>query len=213
MTFWYQSEHARFCDARLLPLLAMAAKRQRTTGLGGGTGDIKPQYFTLVSGPMASDEYDVVQFSLPVNRLGTTKTKATVFEILSLDWFLGIDSLLDGSHVTWAFLTTSTRRVDQDGALQGTLSQDLESPQSIGPAVRVNVSNAPASGAFSYQVPIHVDTTDGAGNGVLVATDSIFVVSGNVGNGITSKTIVKVKYRLTDVGITEYVGIVQSQQI
>ena len=190
----------------------MAAKRQRVTGLGGGTGDIKPQYFTLQSGQMNTNAYAVVQFPLPVPRFGTTKTKATVFEVLGLDWYIGVGTLLDGSHIEWAFLTTTTNRSDNDPALEVDLETDLLRPQTLGPAIRTNVSNAATSGAFSYETPIHIDTTDGAGNGVLVATDTIFLVTGNVASGAASTTIVKMKYRLTNIGISEYVGIVQSQQ-
>ena len=190
----------------------MASKRQRVE-LGGGTGDVKPQYFTMKSGAMISDTYDVTQFSLPVPRFGTMKTKATVFEILSLDWYLAIDAALDGSHVTMALLTTSTNRLDTQPAILQSITQDVAEPRSIGAALQVNVSNAPASGALSNNMPIHIDTTDGAGNGVLVATDSIFLVTANVDNGVGSETVVKMKYRLTNIGISEYVGIVQSQQV
>jgi len=38
------------------------------------------------------------------------------------------------------------------------------------------------------------------------------MVTGNVDNGLASESIVKMKYRLTNIGISEYVGIVQSQQ-
>jgi len=189
----------------------MAAKRQRTE-LGGGTGDVKPQIFTLHSGAMATDTLDVVNFALPVPRFGTMKTKATVFEILSLDWYLSVDALLDGSHVNWGYMTTSTSRFDGEGALLVDLENDLIKTQTFGAAVVTNISNAPASGAFSNQMPVHIDLTDGAGNGILVATDSIFLVSGNVANGLISRSIVKMKYRLTNIGISEYVGIVQSQQ-
>jgi len=120
----------------------MAAKRQRVE-LGGGTGDVKPQYFTMKSGAMLANQYDVVSFALPVPRFGTMKTKATVFEILSLDWFLAIDAQLDGTHVTWGFLTTSTARLGNEPALLLALQQDLAEPRTLGPAVQVNISWLP----------------------------------------------------------------------
>ncbi len=189
----------------------MAAKRQRTE-LGGGTGDIKPQFFTLNSGTMSADTYDVVQFALPVPRFGTMKTKATVFEILSLDWYLGVSEARDGTHTIGGYLTTSTTRVDSEPAIEQDFATDLSRPQTIGMGVRVNVSNAAASGAFSHQMPIHIDTTDGAGNGILVATDSIFLVTANTNLTQDTTSTLKMKYRLTNIGISEYVGIVQSQQ-
>jgi hypothetical protein len=63
-------------------------------------------------------------------------------------------------------------------------------------------------GAF----PVTIDLTDSNGNGMLIATDSLYVVAANV-SGTASEAICKVFYRLVNVGITEYVGIVQSQQV
>ncbi len=189
------------------------AKRARTEGLGGGTGDIKPQFLTLRSGTMVSDQYAVETFALPVPRFGTMKTKATVFELLSIDWFLAVDALLDGSHVTMGFLTTSTaRRGGEPGSLFE-MQEDLRLPVTLGAAMQTNVSNAPASGAFTGVLPIHVDLTDGAGNGVLIATDTLTVVAANVANGVPADSIAKIKYRLTNIGVAEYVGIVQGQQV
>lgn len=61
-------------------------------------------------------------------------------------------------------------------------------------------------------MPQTIDMTDSEGNGVLIATDSIFIVSGAVGNIVPGQAVAKVLYRLKEVGIQEYVGIVQSQQ-
>lgn len=191
----------------------MAAKRARTDGLGGGTGDIKPQYLTLRTGTMTPDLYAVNTFALPVPRFGTMKTKATVFELLTLDWYLAVDALLDGSHVTFAFISTSTARRLGEPCTLFEMQEDLRLPVTLGAAMQTNVSNAPTSGALSNHFPVHIDLTDGAGNGVLIATDTITVVAGNVANGVPADTILKMKYRLTNIGIAEYVGIVQSQQV
>lgn len=53
--------------------------------------------------------------------------------------------------------------------------------------------------------------TDGAGNGMLVATDRLTMVYGDVASAIVSSCSVHILYRLVEVGIEEYVGIVQSQ--
>ena len=61
-------------------------------------------------------------------------------------------------------------------------------------------------------MPIHVDLTDNAGNGMLVATDRIVIYGANTSGTIAGTYVAKVLYRLKEVGIQEYVGIVQSQQ-
>jgi len=63
------------------------------------------------------------------------------------------------------------------------------------------------------QFPIHIDLTDQNGNGMLIATQTIVVNGGNTsGTAATARTYTaKVLYRLIEVGIEEYVGIVQAQ--
>ena len=61
-------------------------------------------------------------------------------------------------------------------------------------------------------MPIHIDTSDGQGNGILVATDRIVLITGDVGGAIVGTTACKILYKTIEVGIQEYVGIVQSQQ-
>lgn len=195
----------------------MAAKRARSTGgsVTGGTGDVKPQILTLTSREMVNSAYAVETFALPVARFGSTvKTKATVFEILSVDWYLSMGVQLDGTHTNWAFLSTTTARVQDEGAVLADLAVDAANPRTIALAVQTYLSNAPAEGALSSIMPISIDLTDSNGNGVLVATDFIALVSGNFDNGVglSSFSTAKVKYRLSNVGVAEYVGIVQSQQ-
>ncbi len=190
------------------------AKRARTAGgagLGGGTGDIKPQYLTLSSGDNVMDTYDVTQFALPVPRFGTTKTKATVFEILSIDWYLAPAVLTDGVHSVFAYLTTATNRVDTEPFILTDIALDLGRSQSFGAVVENNILIT--TGGLNANLPKSVDLTDGAGNGILVATDSITLVVANVDDAANAVTVAKVKYRLTNIGIAEYVGIVQSQQV
>ena len=189
----------------------MAAKRQRTE-LGGGTGDVKPQYLTLASGTMSPDTFDVVQFALPVPRFGTMKTKATVFELLSVDWYLATQDLTNGLHSDIGYLTTSTNRVDSEPFIIDDMATDLGRPNTFA-AVIDNAILLGAAGAKNAQQPQHIDMTDGAGNGILVATDSLTMVTGNVSNATDVVSVVKILYRLTNIGIAEYVGIVQSQQV
>lgn len=64
------------------------------------------------------------------------------------------------------------------------------------------------------------DLTDGAGHGVLVATDNVFLtlqtalssIIGTSVGGITGVAECAILYRFKEVGLAEYIGIVQSQQ-
>lgn len=190
------------------------SKRSRTSGgsLTGGTGDIKPQIFTLSTGTQgATDDYVTDRIPLPVPRIGTMKTKATIFEILWVDWYLSPEGSRVVPITQWAFLSTVTTRSDGDASTLATLAEDLNDPRSF--AVAVLMSADDTSGGGFFTMPKHIDLTDDNGNGILVATDQIVITGGSLSATAAGQFICKVGYRLVNVGITEYVGIVQSQQI
>jgi len=193
----------------------MAAKRRRAesgAAVTGGTGDVKPQIMTLTTGVAgALSDYVVNQSSLPVPRFGTMKTKATVLEFLSLDWYINIENSGDRDTIDWAYLTTNSIRADADTATQASAAIDAVDPRTFG-MVLITWDTSTAVGISELIMPFHVDLTDQAGNGILIATDNITVVMGSVNNAVAGQAICKVLYRLVNVGITEYVGIVQSQQ-
>jgi hypothetical protein len=68
-------------------------------------------------------------------------------------------------------------------------------------------------------VDIH-DLTDGAGHGILIATDNIYLgvnaslSSFNLGDAdpIVGGVSANLIYRFKEIGLSEYIGIVQSQQ-
>jgi hypothetical protein len=66
--------------------------------------------------------------------------------------------------------------------------------------------------AIIKKAPEVIDLTDGAGHGILVATDSIFVQVNSASTGLTISVPFKILYRWKRVSLTEYIGIVQSQQ-
>ena len=196
-----------------------AAKRARTAsgafagaGLTGGTGDVKPQYLT-VSTPVASaiNEYAVAVVALPVARFGAVKDRATVMEILGVDWYLGIQDVSDGNHLQWAFLSTVTDRTADATSTSATCAEDAQNPLTLAMAFQ-NLIISGGSGGHVTTLPVSIDTTDGAGNGILIATDRLSIVFGASANFVAGNAVAKIKYRLVNVGIAEYVGIVQSQQ-
>ncbi len=189
----------------------MKRRRTNTDTLTGGTGDVKPQIFTMNSGVAgAINDYAVTAHILPIPRFGTMKTKATVFELLWVDWYLAVENLLDNQTVEFGYLTTSTSRTDGETTTVADMNTDILDPKTFAYAMQGN--SLLTSGVAAKVFPIHIDLTDGAGNGMLVATDRLTVVGGGVGNALVGDYIAKIGYRMTNIGINEYVGIVQSQQ-
>ena len=190
-----------------------AAKRARMEGgsVTGGTGDVKPQILTLtVDRASAQDQYATNQVALPVPRFGTVKDRATVVEILSCDWYLNILNQGDANSTDWGFLSTNSNRTTSSTSTAASQREDVEDPLTF--AMTSVVTGLNTNGMLVKQWPLHYDLTDNNGNGMIVATDRIFIVIGNVGAGLGTSGTCKMKYRLVNVGITEYVGIVQSQQ-
>jgi len=175
----------------------------------GGTGDIKPQFFTK-GFVIAADQYTVDNPVLPVPRFGSVKNKATIFEVLKVLWYITGASLNDQQAKYWFYLSTSSSRTTTLTSTDATQAVDIVDPKTFALA-SINQTLA-TSGSISSFTPVVVDMTDNNGNGILVATDSIYAISGNVG-GTAGTVCCKILYRLVDVGIQEYVGIVQSQQV
>lgn len=189
-------------------------KRARTSGgsLTGGTGDVKPQIFTIDTGIAAStDDYVVNTFNLPIPRFGTMKTKATVFEILAVDWYLNLRNITDDQTIEAGYLTTgTTAHFDGETATQVSIMADVTDPKVFATAI-LGVGFT-SSGQSSQIYLIHINLTDNNGNGVLIATDRLTIVGANVVGTNGGSYTAKILYRMTNVGVAEYVGIVQSQQ-
>jgi len=135
---------------------------------------------------------------------------AVVFELLSVDWYLSLVNANDPTSSDWGFLSTNTTRATTELSTLATAAEDAVDPLTFGMAF--SHRGVSASGGNVWHMPAHIDLSDGEGNGMLIATDNIFVVGGNVGGAGGGAYTCKMTYRLTEVGIQEFVGIVQSQQ-
>lgn len=189
------------------------AKRRRTTGgsVTGGTGDVKPQIYTISTGVAPdTDDYIVNQVTLPVPRIGQMQKKAMVFELLRVDWYIGVRDLGDSSSTKAGFLSFTELRDTGDTATAASLENDLLDPSVF--AAAILQKGLTTSGATVTRFPISINTTDANGNGILIATDRIFINGADIGGTTAANYVAKLYYRMVNVGITEYVGIVQSQQ-
>ncbi len=191
----------------------MAGKKRKGSGgknyyskgsYTGGTGDIKPQWLTATSSTLSAvNDYSVAVIDLPVPRFGPTQKTATVTEILRVDWYFNLaDAAVENSQAL-GFLDTSTQLVTGAAASFINFAEQLGKP---------SVICAAYDGFGPAHMPMSVDCTDGNGNGILVAADRIDMVVGYMNNTAFGLTVCKILYRLVNIGITEYVGILQSQQ-
>lgn len=198
------------------------SKRRKTSGgsLTGGTGDVKPQFMVVTTGlevdpevddlytgiSGANDDYTVATQIMPVPRFGTMKGMATVVEMLELHWYLATENLSDLGATHWAFLSANTTRVSGDTSTLASYQSDIANTKNFGVVGHHNL--VLTSGGLSHGEPKVINLTDHNGNGMLFPFDEIDIVQGDVGAATVHSSTVRILYRLVNVGIEEYVGMV-----
>ncbi len=182
-------------------------KRTRGESLTGGTGDVNPQLITQLITNTTVNGFIENSISLPVNRLGNKAGKSVIIEILKVFFDVPEFDTISASIGGRAF-----------GRLQlSTISQTTIAPASsttFAYSIKTWKGAFSTSGTFESinSDPAMFDLTDGAGHGLLIATDKIFLAMDTFGFAAVGSGIVKILYRFKEVALTEYIGIVQSQQ-
>jgi len=169
-----------------------------------------PQILTASTGLKAVDDYEVTTITLPRPLFGTSAETALVMEFLWVDFYMNIRDTADTNSTHMAALATTTLgRTDAEAATLTTISDDMSDPSII--AAAVHARSFTTSGATTHDWPIRMTLTDGNGNGVLVATSRLFLVSANTTGTTAADTTVKIGYRQVAIGSIEYAGIIQGQ--
>jgi hypothetical protein len=188
-------------------------KRKGSKAFGGGTGDVNPQWFNMAT-VAATAGYLDVGTTLPRERL-PYGNKSQVMEVLKVQFLLPTTKTFVLTAATaatlTAYLTTSS--------FQTTEPNGAAMTGKVVAKKRVDFySTAAAPAQSGYAEPSFeaiIDLSDGAGNGVLIATDQVYV--GTIQTGATNPLNggnigCRLFYRWKNVGLSEYIGIVQSQQ-
>lgn len=185
----------------------MYKKRRYNSSLTGGSGDVNPQFMNLTVTQSAADTYTQTTFPLPIQRLQNSG-RAQVMEVLKV-FFAGsplqTDAAADTAHSIQAQITTKSFAA----------AVSWSEPTCFAIIQKEDRSAFTAAGSFSKTTesePFVLDLTDGAGHGLLVASDNIFMAVSSTATGLANQFQAKILYRWKDVAISEYVGIVQSQQ-
>ena len=173
----------------------------------GGSGDVNPQLLTTqnINAP-ADGSVNEIQVALPVTRSGgCSKTKTTVFELLKI--FVS-HPFLQGTppNTPTTYITNLDVCTAPNTAALGPTSLVVG-----GSSVAYRIQNSGASWAVAVISEQGVDLTDGAGHGILIATDYVWIKVNTVNFTALSTFGCKLLYRLKEVGLTEYMGILQSQ--
>lgn len=185
------------------PRRANARNTSESNILTGGSRDYKPEYmtFSVTAGNNASA---TTAIPLPVMRNFSSPNgaKAQVIEAIKL--------LCEFPQAFASAATYTDLRLHLSTKNHGTVATTLADPDTF--AVVGSQSSYATSGAVALPDAISFDFTDGMGNGILLATDNIYAQLTNTATGQTVVCSAKLFYRIYSASVTEYVGIVQSQQ-
>lgn len=179
-------------------------KRGRES-LTGGTGDVNPQWFKMLSSAAAGATFTTTTFASPNNRL-ESPTNPTIIEILKIQWVVsGSPAVTAGTSGSARYYLTTKSYGSTEPALN-------EGP--IVDSMHIGVSSIAAS-TSSDVIPMEFwhDLTDATGHGILVGTDNLYlgiISTANIPYALS--VCCRVLYRYKRVTLAEYIGIVQSQQ-
>lgn len=185
------------------------AKRARAESLTGGSGDVNPQYLNSAVATSAANTYTEIAVQMPVQRISPSGRagKALVMELIRAYVNLpevDTTNAADTSYISKFALSTASSAT----------MPNLNVPKTLLYMERNLHKAFTATGTYeaTYVDPLYWDFTDGAGHGVLVATDNIYLQTTTVAFANPASTLIKILYRWKEVSLTEYIGIVQSQQ-
>ena len=188
----------------------MKRARANSSDLTGGTGDVNPQWLSDNATQSAADTTTTTQVTLPIQRISSNAPQqAIVMEVLKI--YVQIPSF--GAIASTTELTESVNCVFSTRNT-GTTAQSLGDPGVFAVVRGLRQGAFTAGGTYgTLEWPIQCfDCSDGAGHGILVATDQIFVQIISVGTGSANNCQYKILYRWKRISLAEYTGIVQSQQ-
>jgi hypothetical protein len=204
-----------FCHISLMNANSMlpqsrARRNRRNRGqssesniLTGGSRDYKPEYMTLTASA-ANNVSASTAYPLPVlrNFSSGNGSRAQIVEALKV--------IVEFPEIYAAAAVYSDLRFHLSTKNHGTAATTLADPDTF-VALGFQSYMLTSGNAISPSV-LSFDFTDGMGNGILLATDNIYAQLSNVATGQTITVSAKLIYRIYSASVTEYVGIVQSQQ-
>lgn len=179
-------------------------KRGRGDALTGGSGDVNPQVISVNAAMTAANTSIAIMQPIPIPRLPTKSGKNLVIELLGVEYFSIGDQLSVALNSSLAILTTTS-------SLSPTIVAALGEPRQLSQFYR-QIQILTAVGVLDTKAQFYDDLTDGAGHGLLLATDQFYIQLYSIGKVSVDTYAIKIYYRWKEVSLVEYIGIVQSQQ-
>ena len=175
----------------------------------GSRRDVNPQFMnSALLTQSGADTTTSLEIPLPVSRVPSA-TQSTIIEILKI-WLS--PTLLPAIASVTEVVDTLT--VSISTVTGGTTAFAFNDSRVLCQLLNSQRGAFTAAGTYSRlgEGITMIDLTDGNGNGVLVASDSLFLQIVSTGTGVANSVSMKLLYRFKTVGFMEFVGIAQSQQ-
>lgn len=164
------------------------------------TLDAYPNYLSGELIMSAANAFTTTRVNTPIPRLATSGRRPTVMEILWIDLQpSALDLIVDSDLVQCMFTTggvpTSMLGIS-DGSVIGKIVLDTQ---------------LTTSGETILKLPIRIKLQSEDGYGQLLASDAFHVSASSTGQAAATVWQWRMYYRFVQVPVTEYIGIVQSE--
>lgn len=193
----------------------MASKKRKINDqLTGGTGDVNPQQYIIFE-DINQATVATQGFPLPVPRFGAFgASRSVVFELLAVHWILNTPPIPGAAATIMSVRAAVTTNPITPPV--SPLATDARALSVFNRGWVIPAAGTAVTATTEHLMDEFIDLTDEAGHGVLIATDNIYMAVRNevhAGNAtLLSNLTAKLYYRMKEVSLQEYVGIVQSQQ-
>lgn len=189
----------------------MATKKRNYGGLTGGTGDVNQQTYTIQASAATTVGSAITQFPVPVPKFSSGIDKAIVMELLGVQWDL---TLPPSPTVVSLDLESLNVNLTTNPTHQTVVNTMLQDPRSLSTFRRQWGNIGIPVTSVEWDLSEYDDLTDQAGHGILVAADNVYldVISTATGYVQAGNIVARLFYRMKEVKLVEYIGIVQSQQ-
>lgn len=176
------------------------AKRGRGDMLTGGTKDVNPQYATVSVTESAANTFTQATLALPVLR-GGNMGRGSRYQVIELLW-------------AWLDLQTNAGATGdgRDVILATTSQTALQTLQNPDVLFKYNdLITITTSGLYVEQNPHVFDFRDGAGHGIIVATENLYLGVIGTSQTATQTARCRIFYRFKNISIDEFVGLAIQQ--
>lgn len=180
--------------------------------LTGGSGDVNPQFFTMGFNTQSANDTPVIQaYALPIPRLKTQADRQLVMEMLNMKFMNNGAAIPVAAATSFYYIAVTTNPSITSSTSIGTMQAD---PRTLADWGFTLIGDTAVSPSVT-PIPLnhYVDMTDGAGHGVLLATDQLYIYVSTLTTGAHSFAgAAKLLFRFKEVDLQDYIGIVQGQQ-